>query len=179
VMPGGSWISTNANASVSGGVVTGESNGTDTIYYTVTNSCGTDTANYSITINSLPNAGSITGATTVCTGSNITLTDVMSGGSWISSNANATVSGGVVTGESNGTDTIYYTVSNSCGTDTATYSITINSLPGAGSITGATTICVGSNITLTDVVSGGSWISSNANASVSGGVVTGESNGTD
>ncbi len=176
---GGTWSSSNATATVVGGVVTGVTAGIDTIRYSVTNGCGIDTATAIITINPLPNAGTIAGPASVCVGSSITLTDAVTGGTWSSSNATATVVGGVVTGVTAGIDTIRYSVTNGCGIDTATAIITINPLPNAGTIAGPASVCVGSSITLTDAVAGGTWTSSNATATVVGGVVTGVTAGID
>ena len=171
---GGFWNASNATATVVGGVVTGVSAGVDTISYTVTNTCGTAIATKIVTINPLPNAGSIIGSSSVCVGSAITLTNASPGGIWSAANATASVVGGVVTGVGPGVDTISYTVTNSCGTAIATKIVTINPLPDAGTITGDTTSCVGSTITLTNMVVGGTWSSSNpAVATItSGGVVT-------
>ncbi len=176
---GGTWSTANSNATVLGGVVTGVMAGTDSIHYSVINSCGTAVANYAITVNPLPNAGIISGVASVCVGASITLSDAASGGTWSTANANATVSSGVVTGVLAGTDSIQYSVINSCGTAVATYAITVNPLPNAGIITGVASVCVGANILLSDASSGGVWSTSNANATVSGGVVTGVATGTD
>src|SRR5207237_10915364 len=97
---------------------------------------GTATATQAMTVNPLPNAGSISGASAVCAGSSITLTDAVTGGVW-SSVGSATVSAtGVVTGVSAGTATISYVFTNVCGTATASMVITINPLPVSGSISG-------------------------------------------
>ena len=176
---GGVWSSSNSTATVLAGVVSGVSAGIDTISYSVTNTCGTATATKTITINPLPLAGTITGASSVCVSSTITLTDTTTGGTWISSNATATVLAGVVSGVSAGTDTINYSVTNTCGTVTATKIITVNPLPVAGTITGASSVCVSSTITLTDATTGGVWSSSNSTATVLAGVVSGVSAGTD
>ena len=180
VATGGVWSSSNATATVSGGNVSGVTAGVDTIMYSVTNVCGTDIAKKIITVNPLPNAGTITGAASVCVNATITLTDIAVGGVWSSSNATATVgSTGVVTGVTAGTDTIIYTVTNVCGTIPATKVITVNPLPDAGNITGASSVCVNATITLADVATGGVWSSSNATATVSGGNVSGVTAGVD
>ncbi len=176
---GGLWSVTNANASVLAGVVTGVSAGTDTIKYTVSNSCGSVVAVKTVSINPLPMAGTISGLTTVCTGSSITLTESIPGGTWSASNAHASISGGVVTGNSAGVDTLRYTNTNSCGTATATKVVTINSLPVAGTIAGSSNVCVSATITLTDAEPGGIWGHSNSNTTVAGGVVTGATAGVD
>ncbi|PQJ10742.1 hypothetical protein CJD36_012285 [Flavipsychrobacter stenotrophus] len=176
---GGVWSATNANATVIGGVVTGATSGIDTIRYTVTNTCGADTATKIVTVNPQPNAGAISGASTVCVGNVITLTDAAAGGVWSATNTRATVIGGVVTGVTSGIDTIRYTVTNTCGADTATKIVTVNPQPNAGAISGASTVCVGNVITLTDAAAGGVWSATNANATVIGGVVTGATSGID
>ena len=175
---GGTWSSSNSNATVSAGIVTGVTAGTATISYTVTNSCGSAVATKTITVSPTPDAGSISGASTVCTGATTALTDAAAGGAWSSSNSNATVTAGIVTGMATGTATISYSVTNSCGTATATKGITINPMPDAGTITGATGVCVDATITLTDTATGGTWSSSSANATVAAGLVTGVTAGT-
>ena len=67
-MPGGTWRTSNpARATVdANGNVTGVSAGNAIITYSVTNSCGTSTSGINITVNSLPNAGTISGASAVC-----------------------------------------------------------------------------------------------------------------
>ncbi len=176
---GGIWSSSNTTATVAGGLVTGKVAGTDTVSYAVTNSCGTATATATVTINPLPAAGTITGTSIVCEAATITLTDTTSGGVWSSSNTNATVTAGVITGVSVGADTIKYSVTVTCGTASTTRTITINPLPIAGTIAGASSVCAGSAIILSDAKAGGVWSSSNTTATVSGGVVTGRSAGVD
>lgn len=171
--PGGIWSASNSNATVSGGLVTGVSAGIDDISYTVTSGCGSVSAVWTITINPLPNAGTISGPTAVCVGGSITLTDAVPGGTWSATNPNATVTGGVVTGVATGTDLISYSVTNSCGTMAATSLVTISDVPTAGTITGPGNVCVGAAITLSDAIPGGTWSASNANATVSVGTVTG------
>ena len=179
---GGTWSSSNSSiAAVTGGIVTGMSAGTATISYSVSNSCGTAVATSIVTVNPLPNAGTITGASTVCEAATTTLTDVVSGGVWSSSHsAVASVSAtGVVSGIAAGNATISYSYTNSCGTAVATKAVTVNPLPNAGTITGASSVFVGGVITLSDAVSGGVWSSTNGKTSVSGGVVTGVAAGVD
>ena len=170
---GGTWSAGNANATVADGFVTGVTSGTDSIFYTMSNVCGTDTALKIITIDQTPGAGIITGPSSVCAGSSVTFTDTATGGAWSVSNANAAALGNIVLGVTAGADTVIYTVSSAFCTATATKAISIDPLPDAGSITGPSTVCMGSVITLTDTHAGGTWSSSNANDSVSGGMVTG------
>ena len=177
---GGTWSRSNTNASVSGGVVTGNTNGQDTITYTITNACGTNNITKVITVQSMPNAGTISGPSTACIGTSETYTDIISGGSWAVSNGHATISGGTLTGVNAGIDTIVYSITNACGTDSALKTVTINGLPDTGSISGASVVCIGSSITLTNSTTGGTWSSTNSNATVTGsGVVTGVTGGMD
>lgn len=174
---GGGWTSATTNASVSGGTVTGLAAGVATIKYMVINSCGTAVATHNVTVNTTPFAGTITGASSVCIGASIVLTNAEAGGVWSASNAHATVSGGVVAGVSAGMDTISYTVTTACGSSAATKVITINPLADADVISGPSSVCVAATIALTDIVTGGAWSSSDPSATVAGGVVTGVSVG--
>jgi hypothetical protein len=124
---GGTWLSSNAGiASVSSsGIVTGVAAGTAVISYTATG-C---TTILTVTVNPMPNAGTISGPSSVCVGRTINLSDGSSGGAWTSSSIDATVSAaGVVTGITPGSAVISYTVSNSCGTATATQPLTVVSI---------------------------------------------------
>lgn len=107
-----------------------------TVVVTNANDCKTTFGPINVTVNANPNAGTITGTFEVCEGLSTTLANAVSGGVWSSSNtAIAQISaGGVVTGISGGTVTIYYTVTtNGCPT-VASHSFTVNALP-AGAIT--------------------------------------------
>ena len=180
---GGTWSSSSTGVATvgTGGIVTGVSGGVTTISYTVTSACGTVAATHMVTVNPLPNAGSISGPT-ICTGTVTAYTDTASGGTWSITNAHATItSGGSVTAVSAGVDTIIYTVTNSCGTASTTQIVTIGSTVTAGTITGLSNVCIGSTITLTDGAGGGVWSSSStgvASVGSSTGIVTGVSSGT-
>ncbi|MBC7552730.1 MAG: gliding motility-associated C-terminal domain-containing protein [Taibaiella sp.] len=172
---GGTWISASAGiASVTSGsgVVTGVSAGTTTMTYTLTTGCYTTST---ITVNPLPVAGTISGPTTVCVGATISLSETVTGGTWSTTNATATISSaGVVTGVSAGTDTVKYAVTNSCGTIYATYIINVIAFPTAGTLSGPSSVCEFASITLTPTITGGTWsTSASSTAVVSGGVVTG------
>jgi uncharacterized repeat protein (TIGR01451 family) len=122
----------------------------------------------------------ISGANAVCLGGTITLTDSVRGGSWSSSNACATVAGGVVTGVTAGVDTIYYTAHYANGTVTTSKVVTVNNAWVAGPVSGHTGTCIGSTDTLSDIIPGGVWSVSNSHATItSGGVLTGVSVGVD
>ena len=131
----------------------------------------------------MPLITSVSGTSTVCSGTSITLSDATSGGIWSSSNALiATVSSsGSVFGLSVGVDTIWYSVNNTCGTTKVIKILTVNSVPTAVPISGQINTCVGSSITLTDTAMGGTWSSAVPSIATitSSGVVTGVSTGVD
>ena len=177
---GGSWSSSATSVATVDptGLVTGITAGTATISYAVPGSCGAASATMIVTVTGV-SAGTIMGASSVYTGSGITLSDLVSGGTWSASNANATVSGGLVTGVSAGTVVISYSVTNGCGAAVATAVVTVN-LSAVASITGIANACVGLTTALTDATPGGTWHSSNtliATVSTSG-IVTGAAVGT-
>ncbi len=173
---GGVWSITNTSASISdSGIVTGITRGLDTVKYSVTFTCGTVVITAPITVNPLPHAGVINGSTSVCMGTTLNLTDTTSGGSWTELTGHSSVALGIVTPVSTGVDTILYSVTNSCGTARDSFAISINTVPTIAAITGVDSVCPGATITLSDVTTGGTWISNNtslANVSTSG-VVSG------
>jgi len=173
---GGTWSSSNtslATVGSSSGIVSGLATGTPTITYTLATGCIATTP---VTVN--PNPAAITGVTTVCVGQTTNLADASAGGTWTSSNiAIATVgtASGVVSGVSAGTATITYTLPTGC---LITTSVTVNPSPAV--ITGASFVCVGQSVTLSDATSGGTWTSSNTSLATVGsstGVVTGVATG--
>lgn len=105
--------------------------GTDTFRITVTDcSNGADTMTIFIYVyDTAIGAGTITGVDTVCVGHSMTLTDTVAGGTWNTTNANATVTAGLVTGVTPGTVTIRYIVSNTCLSDTATHVVAVKACP--------------------------------------------------
>lgn len=181
---GGVWSSSApAVASISAtGVVRGNAAGSVTINYTITNACGMMVAFKDVAVNAAATVAAISGTSAVCTGANITLTNATTGGVWSSSAATiASVSAtGVVRGNAAGTATISYVVSGSCGNASATKVVTVNPATSVASISGASTVCTGVNITLTNTTTGGTWSSSApTKASVSSaGVVRGNAAGT-
>jgi trimeric autotransporter adhesin len=174
ITTGGTWASSNpgvAGIGLSTGVVTGNGAGTAIISYTAPNSCFITST---ITVNPI---APISGAATVCPGGNITLSDIAGGGTWASSNtAVATInSSSTLSGVSVGTATITYTTSFGC---TATMVISVNALT---AISGATSVCQGTTITLMNATAGGTWSSGAtgvATVGASSGIVSGASGGT-
>ena len=180
----GTWSSDNTSLATisSSGVVTGIATGSTHILYTVTNaSTCTDSAIKVINIISVPVVGAINGGSSVCTGTTVNLSSSPTGGTWMASNGNATVTGaGVVSGVTVGTDTITYSFTNNCGTDSKTKVIAVNPAPDAGSISGSDSVCIGASISLNNSVGNGAWNSVNTNATVnSSGIVSGVSAGMD
>ncbi len=152
---GGTWTSGNvgiAGISAGSGVVTGVAAGTATITYKVTTGCIISTI---VTVEPLPSP--ISGLTSVCAGSSVTLTEA-AGGSWSSSNtAVATIdAAGTVTGTAAGTTTITYTLGTGC---IKTILFTVHPLPLP--INGASAVCAGNTTLLTDASIGGTWSSDN------------------
>jgi trimeric autotransporter adhesin len=185
--PGGVWsvFSPLVATISSGGVVTGLTLGTDSVYYTISNACGSTVASVVVSVNTLPAVPAAIGGTLgLCMGSTTSLTESVAGGTWSSltpSVAMVSVSG-IVSGVSGGTDSVKYTIANGCGSNSVGVQVTVNPLPPApAAITGTFFLCTGANVTLSDGTSGGNWISANPSvATISGsGVVTGVAGGTD
>jgi uncharacterized protein YjdB len=179
---GGTWSSSvvaTASVGAATGVVTGVAAGTVGITYSLPTGCNSV---YLVTVNPLPSAGAITGASAVCVGANVTMTDAVAGGIWSEVTGKTSIStAGVVTGIAAGVDTVMYTVNAVCGIATAVYPVTVNPLAVAGTVSGIATVCVGTTATLADAVTGGVWSSSNtavATVGSSTGVVTGAVAGT-
>jgi hypothetical protein len=115
-------------------------------------SCSVNSNCLTVTVNPLPTVAAIAGPTSVCTGNNITLTNTTPEGLWSSSNTGiATISStGVVSGISDGTVTIYYSVTNVNGcTRIVTRTVTVNSTTVTITPSGPTTFCRGNSVTLT------------------------------
>ncbi len=154
---GGAWGAT-GGASVDGsGNITGLTAGTASISYTVVNSCGTAYTSFMVTVNALPDPGTISGAARLCAATTALFTATVPGGVWSATGNAATDGLGNVTGITAGTAMISYSLSNSCGTVSATEVTTIDPLANAGVITGNPVVCVGTSVHLTDAAVGGSW----------------------
>jgi trimeric autotransporter adhesin len=147
--PGGTWSCAPSSVATitSSGNVTAIAPGTASVSYTTT--CGSVTV--IITVNSLP--GAITGNIPLCPGNVISLSNPLAGGTWSCAPAAiATISAvGVVTAITSGTATVSYVTT--CGSALAI--ITVNPLPGP--IAGNTPVCMGSTITLSNILPGGTW----------------------
>ncbi len=178
---GGTWSSGNtsvASVDTSSGNVTGISAGIAPVTYSVGPTCFTVAT---VTVNAIPDPGSITGDTTVCVGAVVTLSDTVSGGIWTMSNGNATItSSGLVTGVSPGIDTASYTVTRINCSATATVPIFIHALPYPGTISGRDTLCKNGSVILSESVPGGIWSTGDPSVAVidTAGNVTGTGLGT-
>ena len=143
------WNTGSTNSSIS-------VNTAGTYYATATNSCGTsgNSAVVSVSLIAAPVVNPISGSTTLCPGSNVTLYDATGGGSWSGGDGSiATINGsGVVTAIAQGSTTVYYSVTNGCGqTTTVSAVITVNAPPPASPqlSSGVNPLCVGLSTTLT------------------------------
>lgn len=174
---GGTWASSNsAIASVGSatGIVAGVAAGTAIVTYTLPTGC---IITASVLVNPLP--APITGVAAACEGVSVTLSNITVGGSWYSSdNALATVGSGTgnVTAIAAGTPIITYQLATGC---VATRVVTVHPLPSP--IGGGPTLCLGYGATLTNLLTGGTWVSgSPAIVSVgsSSGIVSGLAVGT-
>lgn len=139
--------------------MTGIATGVAIISYSLSAACF---VTLPVTVNAYPDAGDITGDTTLCVGETVLLSDLVSGGVWRMNGNNATISStGSVTGVVAGRDMVYYIVTNANCPDTARKDIIIIPRPDSGVISGEDAICVDAVIALTETVSGGKWASSN------------------
>ena len=158
---GGTWNSSDATISVGAtGIVTGLSTGTGIVTYTIPAGCA---RTVTVTVNPAPSA--ITGILVVCAGATTSLTDDGSG-TWSSGNtsvANVGPSTGVVTGTSAGTATITYSTGIGC---FVTAPVTVN--PAPSGIGGASSVCVGLSISLSNFTPGGTWSTTSTNITLDG-----------
>jgi hypothetical protein len=142
-------ITVSANAFTLSGLAAG----TYSNFSITNNNCtASDPIVKTLTDPSAPNAGSISGTLSVCTGSTTPLTsNGVSGGIWSSSNPSVVTintGSGIATGVSRGNSTITYAITvNGC-TGSTTAVLTVDSVSVGGSISGSTAVCSGTNNTL-------------------------------
>ena len=175
-LAGGSWSTTNPSIATIGtdGSVTGVSGGNTLISYTVYG--GGCSAAASVTVTAVT---AITGPSIVCTGSSITLANTSPGGTWSSASSTVSVNAatGSVSGSMAGTAVITYTFAG--GGCAAMKTLSVNATPTP--INGNGLLCIGTQLALSDDVTGGTWASSNtpvATAGGSTGIITGMAAGT-
>jgi hypothetical protein len=183
-LTGGVWSSANITLAVvdTDGTVHALAPGADTVIYTTTNSCGNALATFVLQVLTLPDPGVIVAPDSICQSSVITLSDLVSGGTWSDTSLTAaTITGDIYTANGTGNDIIRYTLFNMCGSNFATKSLYIKALPDVGVITGSAATCIGSNTTLSETVTGGVWVSTDHSVATisASGVVTGLLTGMD
>jgi Secretion system C-terminal sorting domain len=158
---GGSWSTSDGSVSSSGVLTAGSTGGTAYIYYSV----GGCTVSTTLSVDATVISDSISGPDTMCAGSSITLTNATSGGVWSSSDVTIATVGsgsGIVTGTSSGVVSISYSLTASCGTASVYKDVFVSGSTSAGSISGPSSIYMGSSATYSDGAYGGStWSSSN------------------
>gem|GEM_PF-1849438 len=157
---GGIWSSSNpavATINPVNGSVTALSIGSVTMSYTVSGigGCPSGVANIVLNISNTLSAGTLSGNQQICVNSTSTLTSTVLGGVWTSANplvAQIGSSSGIVTGISQGSVLMTYTIAGSggCPPASATRLITVIPSPVAGiSSGGINSVCSGSSINLT------------------------------
>ncbi len=127
--------------------------GTTIIRYTVGSGCWS-----SATVTVYPLAP-ILGPSSVCAGSQISLTNIVGGGTWVSSNpavAGIDTFSGIVTGYVTGITYIGYSLPTGCAT-----TFFLNIIPPLPPIAGSLQICSNSESILSNGVTGGTWSTSN------------------
>ncbi len=155
-----SWsISPSSAGSINNaGLVTWNSGftGTATVSVTATGTCNSTNANRTVTVTPLTGSASISsGVSTRCQGSGTTDYNASAANatsySWSISptSAGSINNAGLVTwnGGFSGTATVSVTATGTCGSTNANQTVTVNSLTGIASITGASTRCQGSGTT--------------------------------
>lgn len=155
-VPGGVWTSATTAVATAGsltGIISGVVPGNSVITYSLGTGC---IVTATVTVN--PSPALITGASQVCVGSAITLTDASIGGTWSSSSTSTASVGsltGLVNGITAGVANISYTVSSGC---SSIKSVTVVALPAP--ISGTASVCVGGTTILNNISPGGTWASS-------------------
>ena len=95
------------------------------------NGCPGAPITFTVTVNPNANAGTISGSSTLCPGLTSQLsTNGLAGGTWTSSTpsvASVNPASGLVTGNTTGSATIFYTVTNICGASSASFNVSVNS----------------------------------------------------
>lgn len=175
---GGTWSSSNTSIALinASGLLGGITHGTATIEYTLAHGCSIAAI---VTVNTT--AAPVTGTAAVCEGNTTTLGDTVPGGTWSSSNtAVATVDAatGEVTGHTAGNTSIVYNMPGPAHCSMAA-TVTVNPTP--TTIGGSLSICKTASTTLSNTVTGGTWMSTMpavATVNATSGLLTGVDAGT-
>ncbi len=177
---GGTWSSSSSNATVDAtGSVTGVTVGPVTVSYTFSNGCS---STRSMNVNPVPVLGvSPSSTTTICFNTGATFTAVATGATFAwtglagaSGLSCSSCASPVITPAAVGTNQYNVTATNTLGC-TTTDLITVNVNPLPADIVGVSSTCVGTNSTMTNATTGGTWLSSNTSVAfvnLATGVVT-------
>jgi len=157
----GIWSASDSMVTVSGDTVFAVRTGAAIISYSVTNICGTAVAARPMTVDSLAPILPIVGSNQLCAGGDLTLADGTPSGVWSCSDSSASVSAGIVIGIKEGTAIISYSITNICGVASVMDTLTVAPLPPHGKITGDSSVCFGTQVVLSETLSGGTWSMSN------------------
>ncbi len=155
---GGVWHVAALSSTIdAGGVVSGVSQGVDTVFYTTTLDGCNSAVSYPIDV--YVTSVSIAGPPAICFDYVVTYSGIPGGGTWTSANGITTVSStGDVYGVTPGVDTITYSLTNPCGTFTFQKEVTVNAMIAPVVVISASPspfIYPGTNVTLTaNIVSG-------------------------
>ncbi len=144
------------------GIVYTKTAGNLTIKYIVVSKQGcTDSVSKNIVVHSLPVIPAINSSSDVCIGKNISFSNPLSGGQWVSANASiATINNaGLLTAVAVGRDTIRYIVTTNSCTDSVYKLIVVRPLPVVDSIMGNVPTCVNDSLQLSSIPMGGIWTS--------------------
>ncbi len=186
---GGAWTSNNlavATADVNTGLVTGVTAGSAIITYTVMNSCGSSSVTQPMTVTTAcvaPVANFTIANATQCLATNSFSFSNTSTGTTPTTYKWYFGDGGFVASQdathtytSGNTYNVLLTADNACGSTSITQTVTVNATPATpASISGATSVVVGSTTPLTSSTLGGAWTSSNSLVAMvsTNGLVTG------
>ncbi|OOV29327.1 hypothetical protein BXU11_05270 [Flavobacterium sp. LM5] len=183
----GVWSSSNTGiASIDGsGVVTGVSAGTVTITYSASNTSGCVTSvSKTITVIAQPIQPTVTasGVTSFCSPATVTLTSsAATGNQWYKDGAAITgATARVYTASDSGSYTVISTVNGCSSIESIPVVVTVSVPPVVDPIVGATVVCAGNTIQLSNTILKGVWSTSNTGiATIDGsGLLTGVSAGT-
>ena len=154
--------------------------GTDSFSVMINDGGQTDITTIYVTVNTIPSAGTISGADTICA-SFTTLTVSLPGGVFgvLSPSSVSVGFDGSVFAPFPGTSTIIYVRSNSCGADTARHNLTRIEAASALFSSGSTMVCNGAPASVIPVMPGGMWSATNSNVTISGAILTGAAAGLD
>lgn len=193
---GGVWSSSNtAVATINNyGIVTGIAAGSTTISYTVTNGCGTSSVSYVVTVTGsssscvAPTANFTVNTSNQCLATNAYIFTNSTTGtsptySWdFGDGSTVSTVNGTHTYSVAGTYNVKLDVTNACGSSSITKTVVISDVPSQPvSISGTTSVLVGSTTALSSATTGGVWSSNNtlvATVNSATGLVTGIANGT-